>query len=365
LLIYFGERSPERSCKQGKSIQEEEVMPRVTLKDVAAEAGVSYQTVSKVINGKAQVAPQTEQRIRQAILDLNYRPNAAAQHLRTQASNLIGYAWHIYSPQEWHPIQEWFLHSMTAAAEAQNYLVTLFNSSGLVAESDTQPYAELYARQKVDGFVVSDTIQDDPRIFYLMEEEIPFVAFGRANEEWDFCWVDVDGRYGIAALVSHLQQRGHQRIGLIAWPEKFAKTGDYREAGYWQGMEAAGLVTDPDWLVRGMDSPHTGAAGITQFLSLPQERRPTAVICLSDQIATGAIYTVKAANLEVGTDVAITGYDDIPIAKFLDPPLTTIKQPINEVGEWVVKLLLQSINDEPIHEKTILLKPELVIRESS
>jgi DNA-binding LacI/PurR family transcriptional regulator len=85
---------------------------------------------------------------------LNYRPHAGAQHLRTQASNLIGYAWHIHSPQEWHPIQEWFLHSMTAAAEARDYLVAVFNSSGLVAESDTQPYAELFARQKVDGFVV-------------------------------------------------------------------------------------------------------------------------------------------------------------------------------------------------------------------
>jgi DNA-binding LacI/PurR family transcriptional regulator len=340
-------------------------MPRVTLKDVAAEAGVSYQTVSKVINGKAQVAPETEERIRQVIRELKYRPNSAAQNLRTQASNQIGYAWHTNSFRDWHPIQEWFLHSMTGAAEAHNYLVTVFNSTGTVTGSDIKPYADLFARQKVDGFVVSSTTQDDPRIAFLIEEEIPFVAFGRSNEEWDFCWVDVDGRHGIESVLAHLLEQGHRRIGFISWVEHFAVTGRYREEGYQGGLVKAGIELDPDWIVRNMDSPQTGAEGIHHYLTLPPERRPTAVICASDQIAMGAIYAAKAANLEIGRDMAITGYDDIFIAQFLYPPLTSVSQPIDGVGQWVVKLLLQQIHGEPIEQKSILLKPKLIVRESS
>ena len=340
-------------------------MPRVTLKDVAAEAGVSYQTVSKVINGIAQVAPETEDRIRQVIRELKYRPNSAAQNLRTQASNAIGYAWHMNVSRDWHPIQEWFLHSMTGAAEAHGYLVTVFNSSGEVTKSDVQPYADLFARQKVDGFVVSDTIEDDPRIAFLMRENIPFVAFGRSNIDWDFCWVDVDGRHGIEATITHLLENGHRRLGFISWEKDFSATGEYRIEGYRQGLVQADIELDPDWVVRGLDAPITGADGIHHYLTLPPERRPTAVICASDQIAIGAIHAAQDANLQIGRELAITGYDDIPIAKFLNPPLTTVSQPIDAVGDWVVKLLLQQIQGKPVEKKGVLLKPGLVIRQSS
>ena len=340
-------------------------MPRVTLKDVAAEAGVSYQTVSKVINGKAQVAPETEERIRQVIRELKYRPNSAAQNLRNQASHQIGYAWHTGSSHDWHPIHEWFLHSMVEAAEAHNYFVTVFNSTRTVSESNISSYANLFARQKVDGFVVSGTTQDDPRIAYLIEEGIPFVAFGRSNEDWDFCWVDVDGRFGIAVVLAHLLEQGHCRIGFVSCTRTSSMSGRYREEGYQQGLNDAGIEMDPDWLVCGVDSPQTGADGLHHYLTLPEASRPTAVICASDQIAMGAMYAAQEANLAVGQDIAITGYDDSFAAKFLYPPLTSVRQPIDIVGELVVKLLLQQIQGEPIKQKGILLKPELIIRQSS
>jgi LacI family transcriptional regulator len=217
----------------------------------------------------------------------------------------------------------------------------------------------------VDGFVVSGTTEDDPRIAYLIEEGIPFVAFGRSNEAWDFCWVDVDGCYGIEAVLAHLLGQGHRRIGFISWVEEVAVTGRYREKGYQEGLAEAGIEIDPAWIVRDLDSPQTGAAGMRHFLTLPPQRRPTAVVCASDQIAVGAMYAAQAANLHVGRDMAITGYDDIPIAQYLNPPLTTVSQPIDGVGEWVVKLLLQQIQGQPIEQKAVLLKPELIVRESS
>jgi DNA-binding LacI/PurR family transcriptional regulator len=338
-------------------------MPPVTLKDVAAKAGVSYQTVSKVLNKKAQVAAETEARIWQATQELNYRPNVAARNLRTQASHLIGYAWQ-HMTTSWRPVLDSFLYSVIHATEAQGYLTIFFTSGGVDAYSNTTPYAELYARKQVDGFILADIIQDDPRVAFLIEQEIPFASFGVANKDWDYCWVDVDGRAGIEMMMAHLQTRGHQRIGLLAWADR-SQTGWHRQEGYRRGLQKAGILFDPDWLICGPNTVQAGAEGLKYFLALPAQRRPSAIVCISDQLAVGAINAAIAMGLQVGRDIAITGYDDIPMAEHFHPSLTTVRQPIYQVGQQVVDLLLRQINGEPITQKGLILSPELVIRESS
>jgi DNA-binding LacI/PurR family transcriptional regulator len=338
-------------------------MPTVTLKDVAAKAGVSYQTVSKVLNNKAQVAPETEARIWQATRELNYRPNVAARNLRTQASHLIGYAWQNVTAS-WRPILDGFLYSVIDASEARGYLPVLFTGCQDDPYSNLTPYIELYARKQVDAFILADIIQDDPRVAFLMDQAIPFASFGLANTAWDYCWVDIDGRAGIELVIDHLQEIGHQRIALITWAD-FSQTGRYRQEGYRRGLQRAGIDPDPDWQVRGPNSVQTGAKGLQQFLSLPVQRRPTAIVCVSDQIAIGAVNAAIAAGLHVGQDIAITGYDDIPMAEHFHPSLTTVRQPIDKVGQQVVNLIIKQLNDEPIAQKGIMLSPELVIRESS
>jgi DNA-binding LacI/PurR family transcriptional regulator len=339
-------------------------MPQATLKHVAAQAGVSYQTVSRVLNKQGNVAPQTEARIWKAIRELNYRPNISARNLRTQAGNLIGFAWSPPMHQDWHPILDYFLQCILSSAEARGYLITFFVGGDNNHHENISPYAELYARRQVEGFFLAGTVQDDPRIAYLIEHRIPFASFGRSNDAWDFCWVDVDGREGIEKVMTHLQDRGHERIGLITWAKRFM-TGQAREEGYLWGLQAAGTAFDSGWIARGEDSAETGARGVHSFLSLPIQRRPTAVVCASDQIAIGAIHAAMAAGLRVGQDIAITGYDNVPTARYLHPPLTTVEQPIQQAGQQVVELLLKQLNNEPISQKGILLKPRLVIRESS
>jgi len=216
----------------------------------------------------------------------------------------------------------------------------------------------------VEGFILADTNHNDPRIAYLMEQNIPFASFGQANTEWDFCWVDIDGRHGLRIVVDHLIQRGHRRIGLLTWPEG-SEAGAYREEGFATGLREAGLELRQDWVLRGNNTVQFGAAGMQHFRSLPEAERPTAVACVSDLIAIGALNDASAAGLIVGQDIAITGYDDIPMAQYFTPSLTTVRQPIATVGQQVVDLLLKQIKGQPIAEKGILLKPELVIRESS
>ncbi len=338
-------------------------MSRVTLKDVATKAGVSYQTVSKVLNGQVQVTGETESRIWQAVADLDYRPNISARNLRTQASNLIGHALPEDVEQAYHPVLVDFLISTANAAERQGYHLLSF-VTGPNEFYGTQSYRQLYARNQVAGFILSNTTQNDPRIPYLMERNIPFCSFGRANDAWDFCWVDVDGQEGIAQVVRHLLAQGHERIGFITWPEG-SQTGWHREQGYVRTLQEAGIALNPGWIVRGENEAQTGARGLEQLLALPEAQRPTGVVCVSDLMAIGAMNAAAAAHLIVGPDIAITGFDDIPMAQYLQTPLTSVRQPIHEIGTYVIEMLARQIHGEPIANKTILLKPQLVVRASS
>ncbi|MFO7538554.1 MAG: LacI family DNA-binding transcriptional regulator [Chloroflexota bacterium] len=340
-------------------------MSRTTLKDVAVQAGVSYQTVSKVLNNQASVTPETEARIRQAIEALNYTPNVSARNLRTQSSNLIGYAWRQTSDGTPHPVLDRFLYSAAQVVEAHGYHLLTFLIGEESSALDVTPYQELYARRQVEGFILADTNHNDARIAYLMAQGIPFACFGQANPEWDYCWVDVDGRSGMTTVVNHLVARGHRRIALITWPEG-SRAGNDREQGYLRGLQTAGIPFDSAWLVRGENAVQTGVNAISRLMALPDGQRPTAVACVSDQIAIGVLYGAGAAGgLQVGSDIAITGYDDAPMAEFLHPPLTSVRQPIAAVGQQVIELLLKQINGDEIEEKGILLAPELIVRESS
>jgi DNA-binding LacI/PurR family transcriptional regulator len=337
-------------------------MNNVTLKDVAQRAGVSYQTVSKVLNNRGQVTPETEARIHEAVRELNYRPNVSARNLRTQASRLIGYGWYSNLKTLSHPVLDRFLHSAAYAAEKEGYHLLTF-VVGEDGQNDMTPYTELYARRQVDGFVLANTVENDPRISFLIERKIPFVSFGRANDDWSFNWVDVDGRHGVKLATQHLTAQGHQRIGFITWPEG-SQPGRYREEGYLAGLQQAGIHFNPAWIQRGVDSAETGADGLNQLRQLPESERPTAVICVSDLIAIGAMNAAAAAGLQVGQDLAITGFDDVPMAEFLHPPLTTIRQPIGEVGQLLIDMLLPQIAGELEAPRGVLLNPDLIIRAS-
>ncbi|MGH2538058.1 MAG: LacI family DNA-binding transcriptional regulator [Candidatus Promineifilaceae bacterium] len=336
---------------------------RPTLKDVASRAGVSYQTVSKVLNGQAQVAEETEARIWQVINELHYRSNVSARNLRTQASNLIGHALPAFTANTYHPVLDEFLLSIAVAAEHQGYHVLSF-AVGEDGYYDTGPYGQLYARQQVAGFILANTIHNDARVRFLMERQAPFCAFGRANEAWDFCWVDVDGRAGSAAATEHLIGRGHRRIGFLTWPAG-SQSGWHREQGYLAALDQAGLAADPIWIRRGQNSAQAGAEGMAQLLALPAERRPSAAVCVSDLVAIGALKAISAAGLVAGRDVGVTGFDDVPLAEFIQPALTSVRQPVKQVGEQVIALLLKQIHGQPIASKCVLLKPELIVRASS
>lgn len=335
---------------------------RITLKDVAAQVGVSYQTVSKVLNGQATVAPETAASIQQAVDELGYRTNVTARNLRKQASHLIGYSWEPSTPDRVSPVLDQFLSSTVEAAEAAGYHILLFPSHKATDQSAI--YHDLVRTGRVDGFIITSTNYDDPRIRLLQSLGFPFVAFGRANPDWTFPYVDVDGRAGVRAATEHLLQQGHRMIALLAWPDG-SRTGTARMNGYREALHKAGIPLDPAWLKRGEGEVAVGYCLTAELLQLPQAVRPTAIVAVDDHLAIGAMQAVQAAGLRVGADVGVTGFDDTPGVQHLSPPLTSVRQPIWQVGVEIVRLLICLMQDVAPDCAQQHLPPRLIVRQSS
>jgi DNA-binding LacI/PurR family transcriptional regulator len=330
----------------------------VTIRDVAALAGVSVGTVSHVLNDSPLTKPETRQRVLQAIKDLDYRPNNIARGLKSNQTRLIGYAWHsAEDPIRRNALLDRFLYDMAQAAESWGYHILTFAQRDQVI---TKSYEELIQSVRVDGFVLSDTTYDDRRILYLLKVGVPFVAFGRANEGWDFPSVDVDGRLGMRLAVEHLLARGHERIGMLCWPEGM-RIGDLRALGYQDALTAAGIQPRAAWIGRTRNAVDHARLAAQQILSTSP--KPTAIVCANDVMALGVMRYLEQAGLQVGVDVAVTGYDDTPVAELLG--LTSVRQPNDVVAVKVIEMLIGEIQGTPVPRRSVLLEPSLVVRGSS
>lgn len=335
---------------------------KITLKEVAIRAGVSYQTVSKVLNRQAQVSSETEQRIRDAVDELGYRPNQIARNMRVMRSHMIGYSWVPTTPNQVNHILDQFLSSMVLEAEAAEYHLLPFPFRE--GNEHVDDYRELINTGRVDGFVLSSVNYEDPRIAFLLAEKFPFVAFGRSNPELDFPYVDVDGASGMLQAVEYLISRQHRCIAVVAWPED-SRVGNERLRGFLHAMQDSNLEVRPEWIERGSGTFEFGREAAARLLQLPPAVRPTAILALNDTQAIGALHAIRDQGLEAGRDVAIIGFDDAPMSQYLLPPLTTIRQPIREAGRKCVEILIERMKGVQSQSHQVLLQPELVIRSSA
>lgn len=335
---------------------------RATLKQVASLAGVSYQTVSKVLNGNKQVSKETEARIWDAVRTLGYYPDAKAQNLRTQCSRMIGYSWAPLPEDQSNPILDHFLQSMMQAAERAGYHLLPFAHQDNFYE--IEPYRELIQAGHVDGFILSSIIYDDPRIAFLQKQNFPFVAFGRSDPTCEFPYVDVDGSAGMSLVTRLLLSRGHRKIAALAWSES-SRVGQDRLRGYLNTLEQAGIPASAAWIARGEGSFAFGRQATLNWLDCPAPERPTAIVALDDLTAIGAMQAARERGLRAGVDVAITGFDDTPMAPYVTPPLTSVRQPIGEIGHRVIDILISTLEGTPPVDSHVLLEPQLVIRDSS
>ncbi len=330
--------------------------PRSTIKDVSRLAGVSVATVSKALNTPHVVSAATREKVLEAVRALDYRPNRAARGLVGKRTYLVGYR--LPSVQAaGNPTLDAFLHSMVEAAARHGLEVVL--SADQPGRDPLAVYEDMVRRGSVDGFILSETDYHDPRIAYLSEQGVPFVAFGRTSDDERFSWVDVDGAAGTAAVVHHLIERGHRRFGLIAWPEG-SHTGDARVSGVVETLATAGLA--PPRIVRTLNGLDQGRAALRELLDT--DPAPTAIVAVQDTLAIGALLEARSRGLDVGGGLAITGFDDIPAAEMAAPPLTSVRQPFDRIGELLVDMLARQLSGRKEPE-SVLVPPTLVVRASS
>lgn len=327
---------------------------RSTLDSVADRAGVSRQTVSNVINSPSIVAPSTAARVREAISELAYRPHPAARQLRTRRSQVLGLR---VEQSNRISILDRFLHSVTDSATANDHRLMLYTADDDAAE--IAAFDELVGRWNIDGFILTGTHPHDPRPGHLSAAGIPFVTFGRSWDPAEHPWVDVDGAAGTRAATEHLIVRGHTRIGFLGWPDGPGVGAD-RLAGWRFALQAAGLAPGP--IVRCTNDLTEGRHAAAELLDLPAESVPSAVVCVSDALALGALAELGARGLRPGQDVAVIGFDDTDVAEVVG--LTSLAQPLTEVAERSVRMLLDTIAGAGRPAGSALLQPRLVVRRS-
>lgn len=331
-----------------------------TIKDVAAEAGVSIATVSYVLNGTKKVSREVEERVLAAAQKLNYRANSTARNLRRNETRIIGYEIPYPNKGDDASLMQLFVYGISL--EAANYGYHIITFTVPERRNPIEHYEYMIHSDRVDGFILTDTNWKDERIHFLLDHKIPFVSFGRTRTERDYHYVDVDGAYGIQQVVEYLIRKGHRQIAFIAWPEN-SLSGDGRLQGYIETLEKSGLDYDPKFIRRVHNTANAGYEAARELLT--QEPLPTAIVCVSDIIAIGAIRYAQQHGLAVGKDIAISGFDDLALAQFVTPALTTISQPIEEIEREVVRLLIRQLNGNPDPNHQILIKPKLIIREST
>ncbi len=328
-----------------------------TMHEVAEEAGVSIATVSRVINGNRPVSDKLEQRVRDAMRKLHYHPSSVARSLKVQESRLVG----VLIPILEHPAYSRMASSVERSLFDNGYRGLVCNSEE--NEERENAYIEMLLRQRVDGIIINTSARNPAYLRELDKNDVPIVLFDRMIADVACHQVFCDNTHGGYTAVEYLAGLGHRRVGVIAapaYPEPIKR----RMEGVRQAMQDYGLDNDPA-LVKIGDSQmfDMGYAATRELLSLKE--RPTAIFALTDVTAVGVMHAARELGVRIPDELSIMGYDNIPIASYMLPPLTTIAQPLVEMGATAVDLLLKSIHNPGTPPEKAVLGTRLVVREST
>lgn len=332
-----------------------------TLKDIASKLGISITTVSRGLAGYDDVAAETRQRILETAAELGYQPNLIARRLQKQRTDTLGFIMPTFGPRFSDPFFSEFIAGIGNEAAEQAYDL-LVSTHAPESEKEKLAYARATQRGWVDGLIVIRTRENDSRIKHLHEHNFPFVVFGRTNLPFQYPFIDEDGVAGMRLLVQHLAELGHRRIGFIMPPAGLMFS-QFRLQGYYETMAANALPVVPAWIVEGDLTQRSGAEAMKQLLAVTPQ--VTAVICGNDLMAMGAINQIHQNGLTVGTDIAVAGFDDIPSSTYVNPPLTTLHQPIYDIGRQTCAMLIDIVNGRTPENQQVLLTPTLIVRASS
>ncbi len=326
----------------------------ITIKDLAEKAGVSYATVSRALNGRAEVSETTRARIIALAQEMGYQPNAVARSLVSQKSSTIA----LIVPD----VSNLFFADITMtvhkAADDHGYTTMVCNTSWDPAKE--QEKLKIMVQQRVEGIILKPTAFIKPGILEALS--LPLVLFWHAMDD-NLSYVEVDHAAGAQMAMHHLIEKGYKRIAYLGGVET-SPSNQIRQMSYQKALQEAGLPVDPRLISYGSFSLESGFKRLGSLMRL--EQPPDALFCGSDLIAMGALQYARNHNLSVPGDLGIIGFDDVACASLPLVNLTTIEQPRDELGEAALKALLDEISVFPKRTKQrILIKPKLKIRSTT
>lgn len=331
----------------------------MNIQEFAAALKLSVSTVSKALNGREDVSPATRRRVLEAAEQHGFSPDPVARRLRRQSTDTIGFV--VSAPQTSfaHPFFMDMLVGVNEAMDDSGYQVIVASSRSVETEIDL--FRRLVERQRVDALLFGRTRRHDERIAYLLERDIPFVAFGRSETSDDYAYVDIDhyvvGRSGCARFIA----LGHRRIALVHAPE-YLMFSHLERQGYEEALHAAGIELDGALCVEASMTEEAGAHAARQLLELPDP--PTAFVCGHDLIAMGAMRAIAETGKVPGRDVGVIGGDNHPIGRYLQPALTTFSAETKQAGKRMAEMVLDRIAGHPSRDFQEIWTPELIIRAS-
>ncbi len=327
-----------------------------TIKDVAKLANVSIATVSRVFADKPFIRESTRKRVLQAAQKLQYKPSRVARSLRTQSSRIIGL---IISD-----IQNPFFTALVRAVEDEaylhNYAIFLCNSDETAPKENM--YIDLMLAEKVSGVIITPASGSGGNLRKLIEAGVPVVAVDRSVTDLDLDTVVLDNVSAACDLVSYVARQGHRRIGAILGSKEIT-TGHDRYQGYRNALESFGIPLDPALVRMGVPKESVGHRYALELLDSPEP--PTAIFAGNNLLTVGAFRAIRERGLRIPQDISLCGFDDMEWTSLITPPLTVASQPIYQMGQEAVRLILAHISHPSKPASKVVFQSRLEAREST
>lgn len=327
---------------------------RPTIRDVARQAGVSHQTVSRVINGSEDVLPETRAIVENVIEKLEYRPSAIARSMARGNTHTLA----CLSPN----LTDYTFASVIEGAETearqQGYF--LLSSSASDADAFRELVEELVEHRRVDGLIIINPYIDER--FEFIPRDFPVVFVGAVSHARTVSSVCLDDEKAAYEATQHLLALGHRKIAMITGPMEEDCSQD-RSKGYQHALEEAGVETDTSLIIEGDWSATSGKEAL---LTLTRNTNPpTAIFAQNDRMAMGVLRAARDLNLQVPAQLAVIGVDDMPLSSYFDPPLTTMRQDMPRIGQEATRLLLDIVRNKATSTQALKLSAQLVVRQST
>ncbi len=333
----------------------------VTQQDVAKKAGVSFITVSRVINGKGYVKKATREKVLQTIKELNYYPNQIGRALHIKSVNTVGVVTPAPANVGIHATDYYnlLMAGIEKSTIAHNFDLLLSTYRNEDPDAD---YLRLYFQRKVDGLILITPDLNNPQINDIQAQNISCVVIGDRPVKNIISYVDSDNYSGMHRVAECLIKKGHRKIAFLKG-ESTSPNARERFNGFSDALRENGLKLPDDWVLDGDFTPESGSNALKRLLASGQ--LPTALICANDLMALGALAEAKTAQIKIPEDLALTGFDGIPITAYTDPPLSTVSQPLFEMGFTAAEMLFNKINDPEQPPEFMIFPVEFIQRRST